>query len=158
MKIVSKLAMLIAVALSMLVNLTGVTVAQTVVDTRVVALDTASTDSNLAAVPHGLSVVDSDSTFYVEIWIKNVGPQQVGFFVAIVDVVYTRSLLDVKQVQVDGVFDFAGFSTGTVDQGAGRIDDLGGAVGFSDVGSGQDSWARLAVLEIEAVGAGIATI
>ena len=122
--------------------------AETVIDTALVALSTPSASGNLTTLPTSLTAVAPGSTFYVEIWVKNVGLEQAGIIVAIIDVGYSTSLLDVQQAQVDSNFSL--FSQGTIDDPAGLVDELGG--GNLESTTGVNDWARLAILTVKATG------
>jgi len=131
---------------------------QIVVDTRIVLLDTPDFEHELESLPDGLSRVEPGSSFWVQVWLKHLGPVDPdldpGITWARLDVAYTTAVADVTSVQVDSNFGI--FSDFTIDDEAGLVDEFGGGnLGNRDLG--YRIWAKLATFQVTATDTGVLT-
>jgi len=124
--------------------------ASPVVDVRLVPVDSPTQDDS-NSLPTEVTAVAVGSTYFVEIWIQESHPQFDGSVGGQVDVYYETEFSDAVAVINK---DFDQFPSGTIDDAAGRVDDLGGGKNAIGLGS-EPLWARLGYIEMVATAIGL---
>ena len=110
-----------------------------------VIVSAASGGDVAAAPPVSLASVAPGETFVLEIWVQDVSAAATGVTGGYLDLSYTTATLDpVGNPQHGG--EFVHFTSGTVDDETGLVDDFGGGTLGAGVGA-QPQWARLGYLE-----------
>ncbi len=112
-----------------------------------------ATDSGLdvaSTLPESDLSVERSDTFFVEVWTSDRGVVNTGLEEAYVDVTFDAAVVQV--LSIDHRPPFKGSIGGSVDNVGGTITDLGG-IDVSASGAGvEPQWARLAVVQLDAVG------
>ena len=97
-----------------------------------------------AALPAPISAVPKGATYYVEVWVQDLGLPAVGINGGRIDLHYTTAYADATGV-VNQDFDI--LASGSIDDPAGLVDDLGG--GTFTFGAGiAPNWVRLGYVEM----------
>lgn len=119
-----------------------------------VPVRTASASDKATALPTALDRVSIGDGFVVELWVKNVDGSSAWVSVGGVDVGYTTALTDVDALNHGGTY--SNLPQGTVDDGAGLVDEFGGGVapGTTDYELGTTHWARLGYFAVTATAEG----
>ena len=120
----------------------------TTVDVAVVPVAEPSPDDS-TTLPTALMDADFGETYFVELWVQDVGPG-VGVTGGQVDLSYTTALANATTVFND---DFDLFPSGTIDDDPGMVDDLGGGSTTGGLGIGAN-FARLAYVQVQATADG----
>ncbi|WP_404310442.1 choice-of-anchor I family protein [Neorhodopirellula lusitana] len=120
------------------------------VELRAVA---APTTSGSTTLPDAITSSPIGGTYYVEAWVQDFDNQYNGFAGGQIDIHYNTDVLDAVSVSNDG---YVLLPSGTIDDSAGLVDDLGG--GTLQVGQGiAPNWVRLGYFEVTATASGTAT-
>jgi len=88
-----------------------------------------------ASLPSGTSTINAGSDFYVELWTR--APGGTGIQNGTVEFYYDTALANTSNSDINHASVFNSGVTGTVDEAAGRIRNLGGTTGQSGVGVGE---------------------
>ncbi len=123
---------------------------------EVVALpvSAASATDKALALPTALDSTIVGDGFVVELWVKNVDGSPSWISVGGVDVGYATALVDVGALNHGSTY--SNLPQGTVDDGAGLVDEFGGGVapGTTDAQLGTSHWARLGYFAVSATSEG----
>jgi hypothetical protein len=111
---------------------------------QLVALTTPSASETTMSLPESISAVDVGATYYVEVWVSDVGDINTGLVSAYIDLGYPDEAT-VVSINHGSIFDL--FTDGDVLPGL--IDELGGSDLPGGVGI-EPEWARVAVIELTA--------
>ena len=114
---------------------------------QLVALTPPSATDLTTTLPDSITAADVGDTYYVEVWVSDVGDINTGLTSAYVDLLFPDGLVTAVDIDHAGIFDF--FATGEILPGL--IDELGG----SDLPGGlgiEPEWARVAIVEVSASG------
>jgi len=122
------------------------------IDVELAPVPLPSAADTAAALPSTVSEVSVGATFYVEAWIRNADGSPNGITGGYVDISYDSSLLTGQGLSNGGIYTV--FSSGTIENGAGLVDDLGGNASPGAVDLGDDEWVRLGYVEFTAASAG----
>jgi hypothetical protein len=113
-----------------------------------VALASPSASDTATTLPTSLDNVALDTTYYVELWVSDVGDVNSGMTSAYFDVTHPAGACMIADITVAGVWPV--FESGAA-VGPGLIDELGGSVldqGFCV----EPQWARVGTIEVQAAG------
>ena len=136
-------------ALTFDLNVTSVSVID--VALRAVEADN-PTSPEEGSLPNGLSSVHCGDDFLAEIWVSQVDGGMEGIGGGSVDLHFDNSLLSADAIEHGSIYD-GELSSGVIDNGAGLVDDVGGAT--METGHGVDpDWALLARIRMTATGTG----
>ena len=140
------------------INLTDVSElpASILVDVELVAVTTPTTTDLVTTLPTSLTTVGAGSGYVVEVWVQSLRGE--GIIGGFVDLLYTTTQADVVGApQHGGVF--TDLALGTVNEAAGLVDDLGGAIppATTALPGIAPQWARLAFVNLTATGTGPVT-
>ncbi|MEP1645371.1 choice-of-anchor I family protein, partial [Rhodopirellula bahusiensis] len=120
------------------------------VELRAVAIPTASGSTEL---PEAISTSPIGGTYYVEAWVQDFDNEFSGLAGGQIDVRYNTDVVDAVDVSNE---DYDLLASGSIDDAAGLIDDLGG--GTLQTGQGlAPNWVRLGYFEVVATAGGTAT-
>ena len=89
------------------------------------------------------------STYYAEIWLRDVGTIQ-GISGGSVDIAYTTAFADATGVDHGGVYNL--LSSGTIHESDGLVDNIGGAT--FNAGEGTTQWVRFGYVTFDCTGVG----
>ena len=115
------------------------------VDYELVVLATPSGSDTTTALPTSLGTIQLGQTYYLEVWVSDVGDVNTGLTSAYVDLIFPAEAASVTNVSHGGIF--TAFPSGAV--GAGVIDELGGSALPGGDGVAPQ-WARVAVVQMHA--------
>ena len=125
--------------------------AGTVIDVELLVVHSETTPEE-GELPAGESEVCPDGDFWVEVWVSQVDGGTEGIAGGTVDVLFAPTAASAQELDHGSIF--GSFSNGTIDKGAGLVDDLGGATLESGHGVSPD-WALLARVRMTPTGAGL---
>jgi hypothetical protein len=123
----------------------GISEASSDVAFEVVVLESASGSDTTTALPSSVEGIEDGETYYVEIWVSDIGDIDTGIVAAYVDLSFPEEL-SVVSISHGGVFTAvaSGFNNGP-----GIIDELGGSA-LPHGGAIEPEWTRVAVVQIHA--------
>jgi hypothetical protein len=129
----------------MMLTGTGTLDTSTDVAFEVVVLDAQSGSDTTTTLPVSVDQITSGQTFYVEVWVSDVGDIDTGITSAYVDLSFSGDALSVVSISHGGIF--TAVPTGSA--GLSVIDELGGSTLSEGVGV-EPQWARVAVVQMYA--------
>jgi len=106
-------------------------------------LNTPSALEETTVLPSSINSISSGQTYYVEVWVSDVGDINTGLVSAYLDISYPADGADVVSISHGSIF--STFTSGTKDV-PGHIDELGGSA-LPAVAS-EPNWVRLAMVEM----------
>ncbi|ELP35291.1 choice-of-anchor I family protein [Rhodopirellula baltica] len=125
---------------------------QSVLDVELRAVATPSLAGS-TELPSAITTSPIGGTYYVEAWVQDFDNQFNGLAGGQIDVRYNTDVVDAVGISND---DYDLLPSGTIDDSAGLIDDLGG--GTLQIGQGlAPTWVRLGYFEVVATAGGTAT-
>jgi len=129
----------------MMLTETGTLDTSTDVAFEVVVLDAQSGSDTTTTLPVSVDQITSGQTYYVEVWVSDVGDIDTGITSAYVDLSFPGDALSVVSISHGGIF------TAVPDGSAGSsvIDELGGSTLSEGIGV-EPQWARVAVVQMYA--------
>ena len=110
-----------------------------------VILDAPSVSETTTVLPTSIAGITGGQTYYVEVWVSDVGDIDTGVTSAYVDLSFPNETLSVVSISHGSTFTV--LTDGSA--GTGVIDDLGGSTLSEAVGV-EPEWARVAVVEMYA--------
>lgn len=122
------------------------------IDFKLVAVAAPSATDLTTTLPASLNSVQVGQTYYVEVWVSDVGDINTGLTSAYIDVSYPNASASVTQISHTSLFNV--FPSGQ-DVG-GLIDELGGSNLPGGIGIAPQ-WARVAVIQVHADAASSST-
>ncbi|MCH8043065.1 MAG: tandem-95 repeat protein, partial [Planctomycetes bacterium] len=132
----------------------SILVGEPVVDVRLAVVATPSASDVADAFPNSLTEAVAGTSYFVELWLQDVGSPGVGLAGGSVDISFTTAPADVVGLSHGQTFNL--LPSGSVDDAAGLVDDFGGGSFSAGVGVAP-RWARLGYVEVLATGAGEVT-
>ena len=90
---------------------------------ELVVLDTPSTSEETTVLPDSINSIGGGATYYVEVWVSDVGDINTGLVSTYIDLNYPGDDADVVSISHGSIF--STFTSGAEDV-AGHIDELGG--------------------------------
>ena len=124
---------------------TGTLDTSTDVAFEVVVLDAQSGSDTTTTLPVSVDQITSGQTYYVEVWVSDVGDIDTGVTSAYVDLSFPDDVLSVVSISHSGIF--TTLPTGSA--GSSVIDELGGSTLSEGIGV-EPQWARVAVVQMYA--------
>ena len=115
---------------------------------ELIVLDAPSPSDTTTTLPISVNTITSDDTYYLEVWVSDIGGYDTGVISAYVDVNFPADVVTITDVSHGSIFTM--FANSTVVSGL--IDELGGSTLSEGIGK-QPQWARVAVVEMYAVAA-----
>ncbi len=122
---------------------TGTLDTSTDVAFEVVVLDAQSGSDTTTTLPVSVDKITSGQTYYVEVWVSDVGDIDTGVTSAYVDLSFPGDVMSVVSISHGGIF--TAVPTGST--GSGVIDELGGSILSEGIGV-EPQWARVAVVQM----------
>jgi len=126
------------------------------IDIELVPVLMASGSDTLTSLPTRVAEVTIGQTVYVEVWARNIDGSTRGITGGYVDVSFDSSLVSGVTVNHGSLYTL--FPEGSIDNVAGRVDDLGGNASPGVVDMGDDEWVRLGYVEFTADAEGTADL
>ena len=124
---------------------TGILDTSTDVALEVVVLDAQSGSDTTTTLPASVDQITSGQTYYVEVWVSDVGDIDTGITSAYVDLGFPGDALSIVNISHGGIF--TAVPDGSVSSSV--IDELGGSTLSEGVGV-EPQWARVAVVQMYA--------
>ena len=118
------------------------------IDVELVVLESPSISDTRPNLPESVKKVFCRDTFYAEIWTKNIDSSLNGITGGYLDLSFNRSVITATGLDHGDVY--TNLSSGSYDNAAGRIDDLGGNADPGETEKGNDEWVRLGYVEFVA--------
>lgn len=116
------------------------------VDITIVAEPTATGDNGETdTLPDSLDEIGEWDSYYIELWVRSPEGSADGIASATVDLAFDPAYITAQAIEYGPAFTAS--QTGTVDNAAGTIDDLGGATTLTDVGD--DRYVLLARIPMQ---------
>ncbi len=115
------------------------------VDFRLIVLDTPSGSDLTTLLPTSITKIAAEQTYYLEVWVSDVGDINTGMTSAYVDMTFpanAASVVDISHGTLFTVFPSGSLVTGGIDELGGSA--LPGGIGVEPV------WARVVVVEMHA--------
>ena len=121
------------------------------IDVQLTATAAPGPFDTVESLPASLAQVAAGEAYFVEVWLQETGEGALGVAGGYVDLEFTGTRARAVDVSAGDIFSV--LSGGAIDNGAGRIDDLGG--GTFTPGAGADGhWVRLGYVRFETTDAG----
>ena len=111
------------------------------------AVPTPTAAERIPSLPVSMGMVGVGATYYVELWVSDVGTVNSGVTSAYVDMTFDDAKVDILTPINHGSV-FTAWPQGVV--GAGLIDEIGGSTFLGGVGA-QPEWAKVATVRVQAV-------
>jgi len=124
------------------------------IDLQMRAVETATATDSVAVLPSSLPVVAVGDTFYLEVWMNDVGDPLTGISGGYLDIAYDTTYVDATGLNHGSIYTVLQF--GAINDPAGLIDEFGGSYLGLDT-PGTPDWALLGRVTIEATSAGTVT-
>jgi PKD repeat protein/fibronectin type 3 domain-containing protein len=116
------------------------------IDVQLAARLAPSASDAASSLPESIAEVAADATFYVEVWVQDVG-SNVGVTGGSVDLSYTTTTADAVALFHGSAFPL--FTSGTINDPAGLVTDFGGGTLAGGLGVAPN-WARLGYVQYHA--------
>lgn len=124
------------------------------IDVQLRAVASPTVGDTIADPPTSLVDVPLGNTFYLETWIKDVGSPLYGVSGGYLDIAYDTAKFDAMAISHGSLY--TTFTTGTVNDTTGLIDELGGSY-LGEPFPGKTSWALLGRVTFQRTASGMAT-
>lgn len=125
------------------------------IDVELVAVSTPTSSHQISELPSSLENVSVGNSFSIEVWVQDVLSPGLGITGGYVDVDYTTARTDDLTLDHGGVFTM--LLDGSIDDGAGLVDDFGGGTFTAGVGI-EPNWVRLGSIDYSVTDAGPITL
>ncbi|MFH1108834.1 MAG: DNRLRE domain-containing protein [Planctomycetota bacterium] len=123
--------------------------------------DTPSPTDTVTVLPTSVTEYLPNDTFFVEVWAQTSEPN--GFQSVSADITFNNTVLSGQGITFTPLFNYPGFTNGTINNSIGLVDDLSGSHGITippchDHVGYEPSWARVAIVEMRAETGGVSVL